>query len=299
MKRDKKYFSGLAALFLAAASWGSGHAFVTSNLGVFSLQWLLVFRLGTAGLLLAILGFPKWKTATRADWKHGIVMGCIMYGIYFFFAQGVRFTATSRASFIVGAYIIFVPFVYILIRRKFPRLQDFAGTALCLIGLGVILLDSSFGGINQGDLLVGVAALFYSFHVVVSAKFAKGADTFLLNMIQLCTCGCISLAVALLTAELPRGLSLGDFSGPLYLAVVSTVLPYMCSLYGQKYVRTTTSAVILSFESVFGCLSSIILLGEKISLRFVVGAIIVMLSFFVTEGLGSKKKEEAATAEVE
>ena len=66
-------------------------------------------------------------------------MGCIMYGIYFFFAQGVRFTATSRASFIVGAYIIFVPFVYILIRRKFPRLQDFAGTALCLIGLGVIL----------------------------------------------------------------------------------------------------------------------------------------------------------------
>ena len=160
MKRDKKYFSGLAALFLAAASWGSGHAFVTSNLGVFSLQWLLVFRLGTAGLLLAILGFPKWKTATRADWKHGIVMGCIMYGIYFFFAQGVRFTATSRASFIVGAYIIFVPFVYILIRRKFPRLQDFAGTALCLIGLGVILLDSSFGGINQGDLLVGVAALF-------------------------------------------------------------------------------------------------------------------------------------------
>ena len=42
-----------------------------------------------------------------------------------------------------------------------------------------------------------------------------------------------------------------------------------------------------------------ILLGEKISLRFVVGAIIVMLSFFVTEGLGSKKKEEAATAEVE
>ena len=166
MKRDKKYFSGLAALFLAAASWGSGHAFVTSNLGVFSLQWLLVFRLGTAGLLLAILGFPKWKTATREDWKHGIVMGCIMYGIYFFFAQGVRFTATSRASFIVGAYIIFVPCVYILIRRKFPRLQDFAGTALCLIGLGVILLDSSFGGINQGDLLVGVAALFYSFHVV-------------------------------------------------------------------------------------------------------------------------------------
>ena len=36
MKRDKNIFPGLAALFLAAASWGSGHAFVTSNLGVFS-----------------------------------------------------------------------------------------------------------------------------------------------------------------------------------------------------------------------------------------------------------------------
>ena len=294
MKRDKKYISGVVALFVSAASWGSGHAFVTSNLGVFSLQWLLVLRLGLAGLLLAVLGFPKWKMAGRAEWKHGIVMGSVMYGIYFFFAQGVRFTATSRASFIVGAYIIFVPFVYILIRRKMPRGRDFAGTALCLAGLGVILLDSNFGGINRGDLLVGGAALLYAFHVVISAKYAKDEDTFLLNMIQLCTAGVIALVIALLTADFPSGLSLVDFSGPAYLAVVATVLPYMCSLYGQKYVRTTTSAVILSFESVFGCLSSILLLGEKITLRFVIGAVIVMLSFFIMEGIGGGKKNQEA-----
>lgn len=292
MNRDKNYLLGIAALFVAAMSWGSGHAFVTSNLGVFPLTWLLAFRLGIAGLLLAVLGFSKWRKVTRPLLKQGICMGVMMYGIYFFFAQGVRFTATSRASFIVGAYIIFVPFVYMLIRRKMPRGRDFIATALCLLGLALILLDGTSGGINRGDFLVAVAALFYAFHVVYSAMNAKNADTFLLNMIQLGTCGILAVVIALCSTPFPVGLSASDFSGPLYLALIATVLPYMCSLFGQKYVRTTTSAIILSFESVFGCVSAILLLGDTISLNFVTGACVVLLSFFIVEGTGPKKNRD-------
>lgn len=298
MNRDKNYYLGIAALFMAAMSWGSGHAFVTSNLDVFSLTWLLAFRLGTAGLLLAVLGFAKWKKVTRPLLKRGICMGFMMYGIYFFFAQGVRFTATSRASFIVGAYIIFVPFVYILIRRKMPRGRDFVATAVCLLGLALILLDGTSGGINRGDFLVAVAALFYAFHVVYSAMNAKNADTFLLNMIQLGTCGIIAVVIALCSAPFPVGLSASDFSGPLYLALIATVLPYMCSLFGQKYVRTTTSAIILSFESVFGCVSAILLLGDTISLNFVIGACVVLLSFFIVEGTAPKKVRDKGGPEI-
>lgn len=281
MSRNKNHILAIIALFLSAASWGSGHAFVKSNLDAFSFQWLLALRLGMAALLMAIIAIPRWKNLTKPVVVSGFGMGFLMYGVYLFFALGVQYTTVSRAAFIVGAYIIFVPFIYIFVRKKLPKRVDIIATIVCLVGISIILLEGPTGGLNKGDALVVVNAFIYALHVVYSAKFAKGADVILLNMVQMGTCGIIAIIVALATSPMPTNVPLADFSGPMYLAIVATLLPYMLSLYGQKYVRTSTSAIILSFESVFGCLSSILLLGETISLRFVLGACVVMVSFFI------------------
>ena len=104
-------------------------------------------------------------------------------------------------------------------------------------------------------------------------------------MLQIGTAGIIGLAAAFLTTPFPAGVQFADFGGAIYLAVGSTIIPYLLSLVGQRYVRPTTSAVILSFESVFGCLASVLVLGDRLTPRFVLGAAVVLFSFFVAEGI--------------
>ena len=162
---------------------------------------------------------------------------------------------------------------------------------VCLAGISLILLEGGSEALGLGELLTAGSALFYAIHVVYGSLYAKKESSLLLNMVQLATGGLIALTVAALTSAFPAGIGISDLKGVAYLAVAATILPYLCSLYGQKYVRTTTSAVILSFESVFGCLGSVLVLREKVSMRFFLGACIIMLALFLSEGLLSFKNE--------
>ena len=65
--------------------------------------------------------------------------------------------------------------------------------------------------------------------------------------------------------------------------IISFLKPISVSVFGQKYVKTSTSGVILSFESVFGCILSILILGECPGVRFVIGAMLMMCSFLIVE----------------
>lgn len=61
----------------------------------------------------------------------------------------------------------------------------------------------------------------------------------------------------------------------LYLGVVSTTICYLLQTACQQYIDETKAAIILSMESVFGTLFSILLLGEVVTPRMIVGCTII------------------------
>ena len=71
------------------------------------------------------------------------------------------------------------------------------------------------------------------------------------------------------------------------------IIPYLLCLFGQKRVSTTTSGILLSFESVFATAMSILVLHERISLQFMAGGALVIgaavLSEWSFEGKGNSK----------
>jgi len=292
MKKDKKYILGIVALFFAALTWGSAFMFMKEGVEVFPPVWLLGLRFGMAGLLLNLICINKWKRMTKSILKHGFWMGIILYFEFFFFTVGIQYTTVSKSSFIVASYIAFVPFIYWIVKRKQPRTREFVAAIVCMAGVTVILFEGSGGNLNKGDLITLFCTVFYAAHVVYGGIYAREEDSLLLNMVQIGTAGVIAFFAALVTEPFPSGIQAGDMGGVVYLAVMSTIVPYLLCLYGQTYVKTTTSAIILSFESIFGCLCSVLFLKERVSLRFLIGAAIVMTSLFVSEGvLGNKQKK--------
>lgn len=62
----------------------------------------------------------------------------------------------------------------------------------------------------------------------------------------------------------------------LYLGVVSTTICYLLQTACQQYVDGTKAAIIMSMESVFGTIFSILLLHEVVTLRMVIGCVVIL-----------------------
>ena len=251
------------ALFLAAFTWGSAFCVLKDTLENVSPIWLLAFRFLLAGIIMTLVCIPRMKKMSIRTLKRGIIMGIVLYFEFLFFTVGLQYTTSSKSSFIIGSYVAILPLIYWVIRGKKPQRADILAALVCIVGLGFILLGS-FDGVNKGDLISLLSAVCYAIHIVVTGIFAREEDGFLLNMLQIGT----------------SGMNIGSIA---YLAVFCTVVPYLLSVFGQKYVKTSTSGVILSFESVFGCILSILILGEHPGVRFVIGAMLMMCSFLIVE----------------
>lgn len=78
----------------------------------------------------------------------------------------------------------------------------------------------------------------------------------------------------------------------IHLGVFSTTIAYLLQTFAQKRVTETKTAIILSMEAVWGMVFSMLFLHEFISIRMLVGAIIILLAIIISEArlLFPKKK---------
>ena len=82
-----------------------------------------------------------------------------------------------------------------------------------------------------------------------------------------------------------------------YLVIINTILAFSIQNIAQKYTTSTHAAIILSLESVFGTLFSIILLYEKPSLRLLFGSAIIFIAIILAETNFSFLKRSAKEIE--
>ena len=69
----------------------------------------------------------------------------------------------------------------------------------------------------------------------------------------------------------------------LYLGLLSTMFAYLLQNIGQKYTKPATAALLLSLESVFGMLFSVIFLHEVLTAKMIVGCVIIFVSIVFSE----------------
>ena len=77
----------------------------------------------------------------------------------------------------------------------------------------------------------------------------------------------------------------------LYAGIMSCGIAYTLQILGQKYVNVILASIILSMESVFSVFAGWLLLGEKISLMSILGAVLITL------GVIFANKQTAKTGE--
>ena len=146
-------------------------------------------------------------------------------------------------------------------------------------------LSSAENGFNRGDALTLVCGVFYALQIIVVENYGDGSDALSLSVIQFAVAALICWAGALTLEPVPAGASVGDWLNIAYMGVVCTGLCFFLEAWGMRYTPSATAAVIMTLESVFGVLTSVLFYHERPTGRMLIGFALIFVSVLLAEGL--------------
>lgn len=270
------------ALALVAMIWGTG--FVASQMaldGGMSPFQMMTYRFFISSLLMVVIFWKEFRKINLEEIKAGAIIGFFLFAAFAFQTIGLQYTTPSKNAFLTATNVVIVPFLYWLVIKKKPDKYSMAGAILTIVGISFLTLEGSFS-IKLGDLLTLVCALGFALHIISIGYYAQKYSPIRLTIIQMVVAFVFSAISLLFTRDGGALTTKGTFA-VIYLGVVSTTIAFLLQNIAQKYSNATKTAIILSTESVFGTLASVILLGEKLNGKMIIGCAIIFMAIIITE----------------
>ena len=289
------------ALLLATIIWGSSFIIMKDALDDMGTFFLLAFRFAGACLLLAVIFQKSLKQLNFYYLKAGFVMGTALIIAYSLQTFGLAETTPGKNAFLTAGYCVMVPFFYWMIAGRRPDRYNISAAVLCVAGIGLVSLDANLT-MGRGDLLTILCGIFYALHIIVSARYTQNADVMLLTIVQFFFAAVWSGAACFLFEPFPDLGAVPTYTwfSLLYLCVFATAGALGLQTYGLKYTAPSAGALILSLESVFGVIFSVILGAEALTPRVCLGFAIIFSGIVVSETkLDFIHKEKVTKGELE
>lgn len=282
-------------LLLTAIIWGS--AFVAQKSGMdyiepFTFNGIRTFIGGL--VLIPVIMIMSKKTPSeqlskeeKAKSNKALLIGGICCGLALFAAGslqqfGVSYTTAGKAGFITTLYVVFVPIISVILRK---RVRPIMWLCVVLGAVGLYLLcmtDSSFS-LTFGDSLVLLCAFAFGVHIMVVDHFSPKMDGIKLSCIQFLTAGTLGI-IGMFIFETPDINAILDCAVPiLYAGVLSCGLGYTFQVVAQKHAEPTVASLLMSLESVFAVISGAILLGESMSVRELSGCAVIFAAVIISQ----------------
>ena len=282
MKYKKESVLSTIALALVALTWGTSYAIVKDALNSISPFTLMALRFGLSTIVLSIFFSKRLKKIKKKDVVQGSVIGIFMFFSFFTLVTGISYTTASKQSFIVGAYVLIVPFLAWLINKKKPDRYSIIGTVLATVGIGLLTINGSFN-INKGDLISILCSISFACHMIAIEYFSKESDPIISTIMQFAITAILFIMLTgifesfnfVLTSKLIKSVS--------YLVIVTTVIAFATQNIAQKYISVTSTALILTLESTFGGVFAVIVLNETMSFQMIIGCIVVLIGIVIGE----------------
>lgn len=281
-KNEKLKMASSVTLAIVALVWGTTFAVLKDTLSIVQPFSLMMFRFGFSALLLFVTYIGKIKKAKMKDIKNGSIIGIFMFLAFYFMIISIKNTTASKVSFIIGAYVLIVPFLAWIINKKRPDKYAVIGAFLATVGLGFLTIEKG-GAFNIWDMVAGCCSFFFAAHMIAIEKYGRDSDPILITVIQfIVTAGIFIILVGYFEGYdfsiLPKiKWTLG------YLVVISTVISFAIQTIAQRYISSTSTALILTLQSVFGAIFAVWYLNERMTFQMGIGCMLVFVAIVTQE----------------
>lgn len=272
-------------LFAAAFIWGSSFFIMKGAVDVLPTFFLLAFRFTGGAILMTLVCWKKWKNFTRDYLWRGAVIGGFLFIAYSVQTFGLMGTTPSKNAFLTAVYCVLVPFLYWAAAHKRPDRYNILAAVLCVAGVGLVSLTEAFT-VTWGDGLTLCCAVFYACQIVAVSKLSPGKDIYLLTVSQFIWAAAYAWVFGALFQDFPAAETLlnADLLIQMgYLIVMATTVAMLFQNVGQVWSDPASASVILSLESVFGVLCSVLFYGDPVTGRLLAGFALIFVAVVCSE----------------
>jgi drug/metabolite transporter (DMT)-like permease len=277
------------ALLAVTACWGSTFFLIHDLLTRVPTLDFLAVRFTIASLTMLVVA-PRALTRLRPDARRQALVLGVLYGIaQILQTAGLAETPASVSGFITGMYVVATPiFAALLLRTRIGGLT-WVAVLLAIAGLAVLTLGGF--SVGYGEALIFVAAMLYALHIVGLGAWSDPQDALGMAILQL-----IVIAVICLVATAPNGLVLpdrpSDWASVIYMAVVAGAGAMIGQTWAQAHLPPTRAAIIMTMEPVFAALFAVLFGGESMTVRMLLGGLLVLAAMLLAE-LAPRRRVEA------
>ena len=281
-----------ALLLGVTAVWGSTFFLIRDLVEHVPPADFLAVRFGIAAVVMVILFRRQTMALSRRELRVGVVLG-VLYGLaQVLQTMGLQHTDASVSGFITGTYVVLTPVLGALVLRD--RVGPVTWGAVALATAGIALLSLRGVAVGLGEALTLVAAALYAGHIVALGRWSTPRAAVGLATVQ---AGVITLVTSVAAA--PDGLTLpgdgGQWASLLYMALAAGALALWAQTWAQAHLTATRAAIVMAMEPVFAAFFAVVLGGEDLTSRMLVGGALVVAAMYLVE-LRSTVRDPRATA---
>jgi drug/metabolite transporter (DMT)-like permease len=285
-------FKAICAVMAASLFWGVTFVIVKNTLDDISVFAYLAARFTLGALPMAWFYRSDLRKLSRKELWGGLQVGAIMFGGYAFQTAGISRTTPSKAAFITGISVVFVPIFLALFWRRKISAWAWLGVIASFAGLYFLTVPrQGIHDLNHGDMLVLGCSVLYAFQIIFisrfSAEYSQAGQAGLSFLQVAATAGLSLAAVPFLAATgwepLRFRLTSQMVFGVLVTAIFTTAIAYPLLVWGQRHITATNAALILATEPVYAAITSFVIIHERLGGRALVGAALILAGILVAE----------------
>lgn len=287
-------------LFAATVIWGAAFVVMKNAVEILTPAQLVGVRFFLAGLLMAAIFRKKLRSVLNpGGLRAGAIMGAILFAAFWLQTLGLTDTTPGKNAFLTATYCVMVPFMLWAITRRPPGLARLGAAVVCIAGIGLVSLQPGSLVIGFGDGITLLGAAIFALEIVAISHFTKTYSAIGITTVQFLCCGLLGIFFGFAFEPLPDLAAITpDFAiQMIYLIVLSSCVCYIFQNVGLAHVQPSQGALILSLESVFGVLCSVLFYGEALTAQMILGFALIFVAILISELAPQRLSPETAQAQ--
>lgn len=259
--------------------WGISFPIMSIVLKHIGPYTFLALRYLTAGIILSVFIFKKFKNIDRKTLKGGLLIGLALFFGCILQTVGLVYTTASKSGFLTGLNVVLVPMLIAVIYKKVPDFKSIIGVLLSVVGLAAMSLDGSMS-MNFGDTLTIISALAFAVQILLVDKYARDVDVVVMSCIEMLVIGILSFIPAAAIEGLRFPANKVTIGSILFTAIFCSIYAFGMQNKMQPYTKPTHAAIIFLAEPVFSAIFSVFI-GDRLTGRTLAGCLFILLGMVV------------------
>lgn len=240
----------------------------------------------SGGFILFTLIFRKTLSATSyRDCLAGLVIGFFLFGAFAAQTLSLKWTTVSRQAFLMSTYVIFVPLLYGIIKKRFPGADAVSSAVIAVTGIALMSANTNFTFyLNRGDWTALASAILFAANILTVDYFATHTKhTHSLITSQTGAAAFFFIAAAFFLEPPPQHIPNSTWLLITYIIIFCVVLGLVIQNIAQKYTSAAESSLIMSTDAIFGSVFAILLFNERFTITMFLGAILIFAAIILAQ----------------